>query len=70
VPSGSFNPIIPDGARNVMSVGVGRTFGNCNVNLSYELSLGVNRTIVNDSVADGRYSFVSNAVSISVGYHF
>ena len=70
VPSGSFNPIVPDSARNVFSVGVGRAFGSFNVDLAYELSIGVNRTIVNDSVADGRYSFLSNAVSISLGYHF
>jgi long-chain fatty acid transport protein len=70
VPSATFNPIIPDGARHIVSVGVGRTFGNCSVNLAYELSIGVNRTIVNDSAADGRYSFLSNAVSISLGYHF
>jgi long-chain fatty acid transport protein len=70
VPSGSFNPVIPDSARNVFSVGVGRSFGKCSIDLAYQLGLGVTRTIVNDSVADGRYSFLSNAVSISVGYHF
>jgi long-subunit fatty acid transport protein len=70
VPSGSFNPIIPDSARNIFSVGLGRTFGKCTVSLAYELSVGVNRTIVNNSVSDGRYSFLSNAVSISLGYHF
>jgi long-subunit fatty acid transport protein len=70
VPSGTFNPIIPDSARHIMSVGVGRTFGDCSVDLAYELSIGVDRTIVNDSVADGRYSFLSNAVSISLGYHY
>jgi long-chain fatty acid transport protein len=70
VPSGSFNPIIPDSARNIFSVGVGHAFGNVTVNLAYELSIGINRTIVNDSPADGRYSFLSNAVSLSLGYHF
>ena len=70
VPSGTFNPIIPDSARHLISVGVGRTFGKCSVDLSYQLAIGVNRTIVNDSVADGRYSFLSNAVSLSLGYHF
>jgi long-chain fatty acid transport protein len=70
VPSGSFNPIIPDSARNVFSVGVGRSFGRCSVDIAYQAGVGVTRTIVNDSVADGRYSFLSNAVSISIGYHF
>ena len=70
VPSATFNPIIPDSARNIFSVGVGRTFGATSIDLAYELSLGVDRTISNDSVADGRYSFLSNAVSISVGYHY
>jgi long-subunit fatty acid transport protein len=70
VPSASFNPIIPDSARHLLSVGVGRTFGSCRVDLSYELGIAQDRTIVNDAVSDGRYSFLSNAVSLSVGYHF
>ena len=70
VPSSTFNPLIPDSARHVVSVGVGRAFGNCNVDLAYQLSIGPKRTIVNDSAADGSYSFLSNAVSISLGYHF
>jgi long-chain fatty acid transport protein len=70
VPSASFSPIIPDSARNLFSVGVGRSFGKCTIDLAYQLGIGVSRTIVNDSVADGRYSFLSNAVSISLGYHF
>jgi len=70
VPSATFSPIIPDSARNVFSVGIGRSFGRCNIDLAYQLGIGGTRTIVNDSVADGRYSFLSNAVSISLGYHF
>jgi len=70
VPSGTFNPLIPDSARHIFSVGVGRTIGQCNVNVAYQLGIAGNRTIVNDSVADGRYSFLSNAVSISLGYHY
>ncbi len=70
VPSATFNPVIPDSARNLFSVGVGRTFGRLCVDLSYQLGLGGTRTIVNDTTADGRYSFLSNAVSISLGYHF
>jgi long-chain fatty acid transport protein len=71
VPSASFNPIVPDSARNIFSVGVGHSFHQLSVNLAYQLSIGLtNRTIDNDSAADGRYSFLSNAVSISLGYHF
>jgi long-chain fatty acid transport protein len=70
VPSGTFSPIVPDSARNLFSTGVGRSFGKCEVTLAYQLGLGGTRTIVNDSAADGRYSFLSNAVSISLGYHF
>jgi long-chain fatty acid transport protein len=70
VPSGTFSPVIPDSARNLFSVGVGRAFGRLEVDFAYQLGVGVTRTIVNDSVADGRYSFLSNAVSISLGYHF
>lgn len=70
VPAASFNPVIPDAARNIFSLGVGRSFGRCEIDLAYQLSVGVPRTVVNDSVADGRYSSFSNAVSISLGYHF
>ena len=69
-PAATFSPLIPDSARNVFSVGIGKTFGNFGVDLAYQLAVGVPRTLVNDSVADGRYSFLSNAVSISLGYHF
>lgn len=70
VPSGSFNPVIPDSARHIFSIGVGRAFGRCSVEIAYQLAIAPDRTIVNDSVADGRYSFLSNAVSLSLGYHF
>ncbi len=70
VPSATFNPLIPDEARHIFSIGVGRTFGKCNVEVAYQLGVARDRTIVNDSIADGRYSFLSNAVSISLGYHF
>ena len=70
VPSGTFSPVIPDSNRHILSIGLGRTFGACSVNLAYQLGIGGKRTIVNDSVADGSYSFLSNAVSISLGYHF
>ena len=70
VPSGTFNPLIPDNARHLISAGIGRTFGRCSVNIAYQLGIGPSRTIVNDSAADGSYSFLSNAVSISLGYHF
>ena len=70
VPSASFGPIVPDSTRNLLAFGVGRTFGKLTVDLAYQLGLGGTRTIVNDSLAEGRYSFLSNAVSISVGYHY
>ncbi len=70
VPTNTFSPVIPDNARNLFSVGVGRSFGRCNINVAYQLGVSPTRTIANDSVADGRYSFLSNAVSLSLGYHF
>jgi long-chain fatty acid transport protein len=70
VPSASFGPIVPDSARNLVACGVGRTFGRCDIDLAYQLGIGGTRTIVNDSAAEGRYYFLSNAVSISLGYHF
>src|SRR5581483_8984011 len=58
-PSANFNPVAPDSAPHIVSVGVGRNFSKCSVDIAYELSIGVNRTIVNDTAADGRYSFLA-----------
>jgi long-chain fatty acid transport protein len=70
VPSGTFNPLVPDSDRYLASLGIGRTFGQFSVDVAYQLGIGPKRTIVNDSPADGSYSYLSNAVSISLGYHF
>jgi long-chain fatty acid transport protein len=70
VPSASYNPAIPDGTLDVFSIGLGRTWDRYSVDIAYQLAYGPTRTIVNDTVADGRYSFLSNAVSVSFGIQF
>ena len=70
VPTGSFNPVIPDSARDIFSLGVGRSFGSYSIDLAYQLSIGPKRTVVRDSVVDGRYFFLSNALTLSIGHQF
>ena len=70
VPSGSFNPQVPDSNRHIFSVGLGESLHNFRWDLAYQLVLWANATIDNDTLADGRYSFISHAVTLSVGYHF
>ncbi len=70
VPSASFSPVIPDGPLHVFSVGMGRAWGRYNADLAYQLAYGPTRTIVNNKVSDGNYSFLSNAVSLSFGIKF
>ena len=70
VPSASFKPIVPDGPLHVFSIGLGRAWDRYNASIAYQLAYGPQRTIVNDTVSDGKYSFLSNAVTASFGIHF
>ena len=70
VPNESFNPIVPDGHRHIFSTGLGQTYHRFSWDLAYQLTYGPTRTVINDTLADGRYRFYSHAVSISLGYNF
>lgn len=70
VPTDSFSPVIPDSARDIFSLGVGHTFGSYSIDLAYQLSIGPKRTVVRNSIVDGRYSFLSNALTLSLGHQF
>jgi long-chain fatty acid transport protein len=70
VPSESFNPLIPDSNRHILSAGVGQTGDRFNWQLAYQYAYGPHRRIENGSLGDGIYRFQANAVTFSVGYQF
>ena len=77
VPDKDFNPSVPDSDRHIFSIGVGRTYKKFSWDASYQLSWGPTRTVsgstpspTSGQSADGRYEFLANAISLSIGYHF
>jgi long-chain fatty acid transport protein len=70
VPNSSFNPIVPDSNRHIVSFGFGKQFKKWNFDLAYQYAFGPTRTVTQGTAADGTYSFNSNAISISAGYRF
>jgi long-chain fatty acid transport protein len=70
VPNDSFSPAIPDSNRNVFSIGCGQHVGRLSWALAYQYTYGPTRTISQGSLADGTYAFDSNAITLSLGYHF
>jgi long-chain fatty acid transport protein len=72
VPSGNFNPLIPDSDRHVFSVGIGQRWHNLSWDAAYQLAWAPSRNVSGDAnpLADGNYEFLSHAFTINVGYHF
>jgi long-chain fatty acid transport protein len=72
VPDASFNPGIPDSDRHIFSVGVGKKYRSLNWNFTYQLAYGPSRSISGTAfgLGDGRYEFLSHALSFSLGYSF
>jgi long-chain fatty acid transport protein len=74
VPDANFNPLIPDSDRHIFSFGVGRTCGRFSWDAAYQLGWGPSRSVGGDTTAfgtpDGKYEFLSHALTINIGYHF
>jgi long-chain fatty acid transport protein len=72
VPESNFNPLIPDSDRHVFSLGVGKKWGNFSCDAAYQLAWGPSRSVSGDATVlpDGRYEFLSHALTINFGYHF
>ncbi len=72
VPSANFNPLVPDSDRHIFSVGVGKSYKQFSWDAAYQLAWGPPRTVSGDGFppADGRYEFLSNALTINFGFHF
>ena len=72
VPDANFNQLIPDSDRHIFSLGVGKKWGKFSWDAAYQLAWGPPRTDGGDlfASADGKYEFLSHAITINVGYHF
>jgi long-chain fatty acid transport protein len=77
VPSSTYNPLVPDSDRHIFSIGVGKRYKKFSWDAGYQLAWGPSRTVSGDTFpgdgitsADGKYEFLSNALTINFGYHF
>ena len=81
VPDSSFNPVVPDSDRHIFSVGLGKTYKRLRWDAAYQLAFGPTRTVSGSPFntnpftgavesADGRYEFISHALTVSLGYTF
>jgi long-chain fatty acid transport protein len=75
VPEKTFNPIVPDSDRHIFSVGCGQKHRRFTWDVAYQLAYGPSRSINNpvnadNAAANGRYEFMSHAITGSIGYQF
>ena len=70
VPEKNFNPLVPDSDRHIFSVGVGQRHDKLSWDAAYQFAYGPPREVSNGSPASGRYTFISHALTIALGYHF
>jgi long-chain fatty acid transport protein len=75
VPEKTFNPIVPDSDRHVFSFGCGKRYKRLTWDVAYQLAYGPSRSINNpadapNAAANGRYEFISHAITGSIGYQF
>ena len=73
VPDAHFSPTVPDSDRHIFAIGIGHTGKRVSWDLAYQFAHGPERTINNGgaaSLANGKYTFISHAIALSVGYHF
>lgn len=70
VPDESFNPIIPDSNRHVLSAGFGQKREHFNWNIAYQWAYGPTRTISRGTSFDGDYRAHGNSLNLTFGYDF
>ncbi len=65
---------MPDSDRHLFSLGVGKNYGHFSWDAAYQLGWGPSRSVSGDAIAygtpNGRYEFLSHALTINFGYHF
>ena len=72
VPESSFSPAVPDSDRHIFSLGAGMKYKHLSWDAAYQLAYGPPRDISGTfgGLADGRYEFISHAITVSLGYAF
>lgn len=76
VTSAHYNPLVADENRHFFSLGLGRKGKQFDFDVAYQFGYGPDRTVsgsassVSGQTADGTYRFISQAVAVSVGWHF
>jgi long-chain fatty acid transport protein len=76
VPDAHYSPLVADLNRHFFSLGVGRTGKNIDFDVAYQFGYGPPHTVTGSAAspfgetADGKYSFLSHAIAVSVGWHF
>jgi long-chain fatty acid transport protein len=76
VPSDHYQPLLGDQNRQFVSIGTGYKGEHFDFDIAYQFGYGPSRTVSGSApsaigqTADGQYKFISNALAISVGWHF
>ncbi len=70
VPNQSFNPGVPDSNRHIFTAGLGGHSYGWDWDLALQWAHGPERTIAQNSPADGTYEFNSHAISLGLGKKF
>lgn len=76
VPDANYNPLVADLNRHFFSVGAGYRGERFSVDAAYQFGYGPTRTVTGSApsaigqTADGYYKFFSQAVFLTVGWHF
>jgi long-chain fatty acid transport protein len=83
VPTANFSPLVPDSDRHVFSFGFGRQKTRLTWDVAYQLGWGPSRNVSGSSPpavpifvgppaasANGNYTFLSHAITASVGFRF
>ncbi len=65
VPTSTFGPSVPDSNRHVFSIGGGYSTKRIGIDLVYQYSLSVDRTVNNGTAADGTWESNSQAVMVT-----
>ena len=72
MPDKYYNPAVADVDKHFFSVGTGYHGSRWSFDVAYQLGYGPEHNVQGSvsGVADGKYDFISHALSTTVGYHF
>jgi long-chain fatty acid transport protein len=70
VPVQFFSPAVPDADRHVLSAGFGKQYRWLRMDAAYQFGFSPEWSINNASPADGKYTFTSHALALSLGVAF